>query len=126
MPVESHRVCALVRVVRVCCLMPAPAITPHRRPRSWHSHPAAMLSMVALLGAALVAGSFLALRVLAQPATPVNVADKPRLLAPAPPLTCAGRAATAQRQLRGMWLTTVSNRDWPSQPGLDEQTVKAE
>ena len=30
------------------------------------------------------------------------------------------------RQLRGMWLTTVNNIDWPSQPGLDAETVKAE
>jgi len=106
--------------------MPGLVITPHSKPRSWHSHPAAMLSMVVLLGAALVAGSLLALRVLARPATPVNAADTPGLLAAAPPPTCAGRTATVQRQLRGMWLTTVSNRDWPSSPGLDEKTVKAE
>jgi uncharacterized lipoprotein YddW (UPF0748 family) len=85
-----------------------------------------MLSMVALLGAALVAGSFLALRVLAQPPVAVNVAETPRLMALAPPLTCAGRSVTGQRQLRGMWLTTVENRDWPSRPGLDEATIKAE
>ncbi len=106
--------------------MPEPVITSHRDPRSWHAHPAAMLGMVALLAAALVAGSFLALRVLAQPVTPVNAAGKPELLAPSPPVTCAGRTATAARQLRGMWLTTISNRDWPSRPGLDEKTVKAE
>jgi len=32
----------------------------------------------------------------------------------------------AQRELRGMWLTTVRNIDWPSRPGLPEATVKAE
>jgi uncharacterized lipoprotein YddW (UPF0748 family) len=83
-----------------------------------------MLSLVAVLGVALVAGLFLTLRVLAQ--QPVNTAAAPRLLAPAPPVTCAGRTANVARQLRGMWLTTVSNRDWPSRPGLDEETVKAE
>jgi uncharacterized lipoprotein YddW (UPF0748 family) len=101
-------------------------ITSATKRRSWHAHPAAMLIMVALLGAALMAGSFLALRGLAAPTAPVNAADTPRLLAPAPPLTCAGRSATGQRQLRGMWLTTFGNRDWPSRPGLDEETVKAE
>jgi uncharacterized lipoprotein YddW (UPF0748 family) len=40
--------------------------------------------------------------------------------------TCGGRPVSAQRQLRGMWLTTVNNIDWPSKPGLDEATVKAE
>jgi uncharacterized lipoprotein YddW (UPF0748 family) len=32
----------------------------------------------------------------------------------------------APRELRGMWLTTVRNIDWPSRPGLPEETVKAE
>src|SRR6185436_12519979 len=40
--------------------------------------------------------------------------------------TCAGKPLVAQRELRGMWLTTVLNIDWPSQPGLSEQAVKAE
>jgi uncharacterized lipoprotein YddW (UPF0748 family) len=40
--------------------------------------------------------------------------------------TCGGRPITAPRELRGMWLTTVENIDWPSQPGLSEQTVKQE
>jgi uncharacterized lipoprotein YddW (UPF0748 family) len=42
------------------------------------------------------------------------------------PAGCAGRALEATRELRGMWLTTVNNIDFPSRPGLDEQTVKAE
>jgi len=82
-----------------------------------------MLSMVLLLGVALVAGLFLTLRVTARADAPV---DPPRLLTQVPAPTCAGREVAAVRQLRGMWLTTVSNRDWPSQAGLDEQTVKAE
>jgi uncharacterized lipoprotein YddW (UPF0748 family) len=82
--------------------------------------------MVAMLGIALVAGTFVALRDSVPPAVTVNATEAPQLLAPTPPLTCAGRTVTVARQLRGMWLTTVSNRDWPSTPGLDEQTVKAE
>jgi len=40
--------------------------------------------------------------------------------------SCAGQPLQAPRELRGMWLTTVYNIDWPSKPGLDEATVKAE
>src|SRR5215510_8643427 len=36
--------------------------------------------------------------------------------------TCDGHPAVAPREVRGMWLTTVYNIDWPSKPGLDEQT----
>jgi len=39
---------------------------------------------------------------------------------------CGDRPTTAIRELRGMWLTTVNNIDWPSQRGLDTETVKAE
>ena len=39
---------------------------------------------------------------------------------------CAGRDLIATRELRGMWLTTVGNRDWPSRPGLPIEQVKAE
>jgi uncharacterized lipoprotein YddW (UPF0748 family) len=105
--------------------MSGPVMERRNNPRSWHSRPAAMLGMVALLTVALVTGSLVALRFLAEPEA-ANAADTPGLLAPAPPLTCAGRAVTATRELRGMWLTTVRNTDWPSRPGLDEQTIKAE
>jgi uncharacterized lipoprotein YddW (UPF0748 family) len=40
--------------------------------------------------------------------------------------TCAGQPLDAPRELRGMWLTTVNNMDWPSKPGLDQETIKAE
>ncbi len=40
--------------------------------------------------------------------------------------TCAGRPVTAPRELRGMWITTVNNIDWPSRPGLPVEQVKAE
>ncbi|MFI5930640.1 glycoside hydrolase family 10 protein [Actinoplanes sp. NPDC051494] len=39
---------------------------------------------------------------------------------------CAGVPVKATRELRGMWLTTVMNIDWPSRPGLSEAKVKAE
>lgn len=89
-----------------------------------------MLSMVVLLGIAVVAGTFVALRLLGKPEIAASAVDAGagaagQLLPPAP-VTCAGREAKAPRQLRGMWLTTISNRDWPSKPGLDEATVKAE
>src|SRR4051794_16430335 len=39
---------------------------------------------------------------------------------------CAPGRLIAPRELRGMWLTTVSNADWPSKPGLSEDQVKTE
>lgn len=47
-------------------------------------------------------------------------------------LTAAGDAAAvperarARRELRGMWLATVANRDWPSKPGLTAAQQRAE
>ncbi len=84
-----------------------------------------MIVMVAVVSLALVAGLFVTWRVLAQPAEQAP-AETPKLLEAAAPPVCAGRPVTAPRQLRGMWLTTISNRDWPSKPGLDEATIKAE
>ena len=40
--------------------------------------------------------------------------------------TCGGRPVQVPRDLRGMWLTTVYNIDWPSAPGLSEDAVKQE
>jgi uncharacterized lipoprotein YddW (UPF0748 family) len=40
--------------------------------------------------------------------------------------SCAGVRLAATRELRGMWLTTVNNIDFPSRPGLSEAAVKAE
>ncbi|WP_412740773.1 glycoside hydrolase family 10 protein [Krasilnikovia sp. MM14-A1259] len=49
---------------------------------------------------------------------------------PAPAATAVGSCArvpvAAPRDLRGMWLTTVNNIDFPSRPGLSEDRVKAE
>ncbi|HET6533992.1 MAG TPA: family 10 glycosylhydrolase [Actinoplanes sp.] len=42
------------------------------------------------------------------------------------PAGCGGVPARAPRELRGMWLTTVNNIDWPSRPGLPEAQVKQE
>jgi uncharacterized lipoprotein YddW (UPF0748 family) len=42
------------------------------------------------------------------------------------PGSCAGVPTRAPRELRGMWLTTVNNIDFPSRPGLPEAQVKAE
>jgi len=39
---------------------------------------------------------------------------------------CGAAPTTATHELRGMWLTTVSNIDFPSRPGLSEARVKAE
>ncbi|MFI6090178.1 glycoside hydrolase family 10 protein [Streptomyces sp. NPDC051218] len=47
-------------------------------------------------------------------------------------LTAAGdaaavpRRAPSRRELRGMWLATVVNRDWPSKPGLPAAEQRAE
>ncbi|WP_432038617.1 glycoside hydrolase family 10 protein [Streptomyces cucumeris] len=38
----------------------------------------------------------------------------------------AGRAARQRRELRGMWLATVANRDWPSRSGLPAEQQRAE
>ena len=40
--------------------------------------------------------------------------------------SCAGVPVRAARQVRGFWLTTVTNIDFPSRPGLPEARVKAE
>jgi uncharacterized lipoprotein YddW (UPF0748 family) len=39
---------------------------------------------------------------------------------------CGAVPVAAKRELRGMWLTTVNNIDFPSRPGLPEAQVKAE
>lgn len=39
---------------------------------------------------------------------------------------CAGRPARATREVRGMWITTVNNIDWPSRRGLPAEQARAE
>jgi len=45
---------------------------------------------------------------------------------PMPGGDCPTNPATPKRQLRGIWIASVTNIDWPSRAGLDEQTLKAE
>jgi uncharacterized lipoprotein YddW (UPF0748 family) len=45
---------------------------------------------------------------------------------PMPGGDCPTNPATPKRQLRGIWIASVTNIDWPSHAGLDEQTLKAE
>jgi uncharacterized lipoprotein YddW (UPF0748 family) len=53
--------------------------------------------------------------------------DPPALLAQrSGPAGCDGIRVQPPRELRGMWLTTVNNIDWPSRPGLPEAQVKQE
>ncbi|MDR7281054.1 glycoside hydrolase family 10 protein [Catenuloplanes atrovinosus] len=40
--------------------------------------------------------------------------------------SCNGVATSARRELRGMWIASVNNIDWPSRKGLPEAQVKAE
>ncbi|GAA3294157.1 glycoside hydrolase family 10 protein [Dactylosporangium vinaceum] len=39
---------------------------------------------------------------------------------------CDGAPLTAPRELRGVWITTVENIDWPSRPGLPADQIKQE
>ncbi|GGM14816.1 glycoside hydrolase family 10 protein [Dactylosporangium sucinum] len=39
---------------------------------------------------------------------------------------CDGKPLSAPRELRGIWITTVENIDWPSTPGLPDEQIKAE
>ncbi|MFG1779960.1 glycoside hydrolase family 10 protein [Micromonospora sp. NPDC049048] len=41
-------------------------------------------------------------------------------------VVCAGRSTRAPRELRGMWITTVNNIDWPSRRGLPAEKARAE
>lgn len=71
---------------------------------------------VVVVLAALAGAVPLVLRLKAVP-TAVGPADGP--------VGACGRLA-ATRELRGMWLTTVNNIDWPSRRGLPVETVQAE
>jgi uncharacterized lipoprotein YddW (UPF0748 family) len=46
--------------------------------------------------------------------------------APAKPMACPVDPSVPKRQFRAMWLSSVVNIDWPSRPGLDIATAKAE
>ncbi|WP_328476428.1 family 10 glycosylhydrolase [Actinoplanes sp. NBC_00393] len=80
-----------------------------------------MLFVVAVLGLGLIRAAFY------QPEALRNN-DVPAVEAPAPASAgkCGTQPVRAVRELRGMWLTTVYNIDFPSKPGLPEAQVKAE
>ncbi|WP_017555511.1 glycoside hydrolase family 10 protein [Nocardiopsis baichengensis] len=42
------------------------------------------------------------------------------------PAECEAAADLPKRQMRGVWLTTVRNIDWPSEPGLEAEEQKEE
>jgi uncharacterized lipoprotein YddW (UPF0748 family) len=75
-----------------------------------------LASLVVLLTTAAI---FVALR------TDPGVVTAPSEAVPASG-TCDGIPTQAPRELRGMWVATVDNIDWPSKAGLDEASVKAE
>jgi uncharacterized lipoprotein YddW (UPF0748 family) len=57
-----------------------------------------------------------------------TVADAPTAatVSPGVPGRCGTAPLAATRELRGMWLTTVNNIDFPSRPGLSPEQVRAE
>ena len=82
---------------------------------------ASLLFALAVLGLGLLRAAVYQPPAVAGDESPGPVAN------PASPAgQCGGVPATATRQLRGMWLTTVLNIDFPSKPGLPEAQVKAE
>ncbi|MFJ4921603.1 glycoside hydrolase family 10 protein [Streptomyces sp. NPDC088725] len=71
---------------------------------------------------------FMAAMAAAGAAVPLAAAALP---VAADPLTAAGATAARRRraptaELRGMWLATIANRDWPSQPGLTAAVQRTE
>jgi uncharacterized lipoprotein YddW (UPF0748 family) len=77
---------------------------------------------VAVLGLGLVRAA-----VYEPPATATGFQPGPAAVpAAGVPGTCRGVPLRATRELRGMWLTTVTNIDWPSRRGLSQAQVKAE
>lgn len=83
-----------------------------------------LLSVVLIAALAVGAGLVRAAFYQANAATPVT--GGPTATPAGTTGTCAGQPAQAARELRGMWLTTVYNLDFPSKPGLSEAQVKAE
>src|SRR5689334_10547797 len=86
---------------------------------------AALLAVIAVFAVAVPSTIWLLAR--DRPTTPVVDEALGRENHAAEPLKrCADQPLTAPHELRGMWVTTVRNTDWPSQPGLDEATLKAQ
>ena len=89
--------------------------------------PVTLLALLAVMAVATPTTVWLLVR----PERTANVIDGSRAedragRAARPEDRCAGQPLSASHELRGMWLTTVRNLDFPSRPGLDEETVKAE
>jgi uncharacterized lipoprotein YddW (UPF0748 family) len=84
----------------------------------------AVLVTVAVLGLGLLRAATYAPPPIAGGAAPSG----PPAVVPAGGATgrCGTVPVRATRELRGMWLTTVMNIDFPSRPGLTEAKVKAE
>jgi uncharacterized lipoprotein YddW (UPF0748 family) len=86
----------------------------------------AVLVVVAVLGLGLLRAATY------DPPSPTAAASgpasRPPVIGPAAGAVgrCGSAPARATRELRGMWLTTVLNIDFPSRPGLSEAQVKKE
>jgi uncharacterized lipoprotein YddW (UPF0748 family) len=81
----------------------------------------AVVLAAAIAAGALVGGLIRAALYDPPPATPVDPAAVAADLG-----RCGGLPTRAAHELRGMWLTTVNNIDFPSRPGLSEAQVQAE
>src|SRR5829696_909659 len=46
--------------------------------------------------------------------------------APAAAVACTANPATPKHQFRAMWIASVANIDWPSQPGLSVAAQQSE
>jgi uncharacterized lipoprotein YddW (UPF0748 family) len=81
---------------------------------------AAVLFTVAVLGLGLLRAAFF------EPASGAGRAGAVPPAVAVGPARCGTVAAQATRQLRGMWLTTVLNIDFPTRGGLTQAQVKKE
>ena len=83
--------------------------------------------VLAVAAAAVVAagtlGAGLVRAALYEPPVPGEAAA---LIGDAVPGRCGTVPVSATRELRGMWLTTVNNIDFPSRPGMSKEQVQAE
>ncbi|MDI6099980.1 family 10 glycosylhydrolase [Actinoplanes sp. NEAU-A12] len=94
-----------------------------RRPPVWV---ALLLAVVLFTGAVLGVGLMRA--AFYKPPAP-TAAELTEPFGPAQTVSqgmCGVQPIKATRELRGMWLTTVYNIDWPSKPGLPQEQVRAE
>ncbi|UQU61614.1 family 10 glycosylhydrolase [Couchioplanes caeruleus] len=78
-----------------------------------------------LLGVAVLGLGLLRAATYEEP-DPAPIAGQQAVPAGGAPGRCGTVPVRATRELRGMWLTTVMNIDWPSRPGLPKEQVQAE